>query len=326
MRRFASLVLLMLLCAASWPAQKSWKLDEIRIRDPFVLVDRGSGTYYIYAQMGNRLDNPSDQEGVEVYTSKDLKTWHGPQPVFVVPDGFWASQSVWAPEVHTYRGKYYLFVTFTGEKLRSQEGRPDLQVRGTQVLVADSPEGPFKPFTNGPHTPKDWMALDGTLWVEDGVPWMIFCHHWIQIEDGTMELVRLADDLSKPAGQPVTLFRATEASWVRSLKDMGGRYHGYVTNGAFLYRTKGGKLLMIWSSFGEQRYALGLAVSESGKVRGPWKQVSEPLFRKDGGHGMIFRTLDDKLMVVLHQPNRGKLERARFFELEDTGTSLRLKQ
>jgi hypothetical protein len=28
------------------------------------------------------------------------------------------------------------------------------------------------------------MALDGTLWVEDGVPYMIFCHEWIQITDG----------------------------------------------------------------------------------------------------------------------------------------------
>ncbi|MCP5115749.1 MAG: family 43 glycosylhydrolase [bacterium] len=326
MRRLLCLSLLAGLGTAGGAAEKTWNLDEIRIRDPFVVVDRAASTYYLYAQMGNRLNNPSHQKGVEVYTSKDLKTWRGPKPVFVVPDDFWAPEMVWAPEVHAYQGRYYLFVTFSGKKLRPQEGRPDLQVRGSQVLVADSPEGPFQPFANGPHTPRDWMALDGTLWTEDGVPWMIFCHEWVQIEDGTMELVRLADDLSKPVGDPVTLFKATEAPWVRSLTDTGGRHHGYVTDGAFLYRTKGGKLLMIWSSFGDQNYAVGLAVSESGKVRGPWKQLPEPLFQKDGGHGMIFRTLDDKLMLVLHQPNSGRLERARFFELEDTGTSLRLEQ
>jgi hypothetical protein len=32
-----------------------------------------------------------------------------------------------------------------------------------------------------------------------------------------------------------------------------------------------------------------------------------------------------ELRLVLRQPNRGKLERARFFELEDTGDSLRLR-
>lgn len=33
--------------------------------------------------------------------------------------------------------------------------------------------------------------------------------------------------------------------------------------------TKAGKLLTIWSSFGEHRYAVGLAESTSGKAAGP---------------------------------------------------------
>ena len=50
------------------------------------------------------------------------------------------------------------------------------------------------------------MALDGTLWVEDGIPYMIYCHEWVQIADGSMELVRLTDDLSAPVGNSLTLF------------------------------------------------------------------------------------------------------------------------
>jgi len=208
-RYWLSTLALALFCTTPAPA-KTWELSEIRIRDPYVLADDATKTYYLYAQMGNRAG--AQQRGVEVYTSKDLKSWEGPGPVFVVPEDFWAKESVWAPEVHAFRGRYYLFVTFTGRQVwgKAPQG-PEMGPRGTQVLVSDWPAGPFKPFRNGPHTPDDWMSLDGTLWVEDGTPWMVFCHEWIQIEDGTMELVRLKPDLSGVIGEPKTLFRATEA-------------------------------------------------------------------------------------------------------------------
>jgi len=83
---------------------------------------------------------------------------------------------------------------------------------------------------------------------------------------------------------------------------------------------------MIWSSFGEQRYAAGLAASESGTVQGPWRQISEPLFKADGGHGMIFKTFEGQLMLVIHQPNRSPEERARFFQLRDMGDTLEMDE
>lgn len=82
---------------------------------------------------------------------------------------------------------------------------------------------------------------------------------------------------------------------------------------------------MIWSSFGEQKYAVGLARSKTGKVAGPWEQVDEPLVAANGGHGMIFKTFDGRLMMTIHQPNSGDI-RAQLFELEDTGESLRVKR
>ncbi|UCG57019.1 MAG: family 43 glycosylhydrolase, partial [Phycisphaerales bacterium] len=203
-------VLVMLPCAkktCGGSVNRTWKLSDIRIRDPFILAEETTQTYYMYAQMDNRRGRKGHQKGVEVYTSKDLQQWAGPYPVFVIGEDFWADRMVWAPEVHEYGGRYYLFVTFTAEEpLEPIPGRPPLVKRGTQILVSDSPEGPFKPFENRPHTPLDWMALDGTLWVEDGTAWMVFCHEWVQIRDGTMELVRLKEDLSTVQGRPVTLF------------------------------------------------------------------------------------------------------------------------
>lgn len=83
---------------------------------------------------------------------------------------------------------------------------------------------------------------------------------------------------------------------------------------------------MIWSSFMNGEYAIGIAKSSTGKITGPWIQQSEPLFDKNGGHGMIFRSFDGKLYITFHQPNSPEgQERAKLFELEDTGETLRLK-
>ena len=38
---------------------------------------------------------------------------------------------------------------------------------------------------------------------------------------------------------------------------------------------------------------------------------------------MLFRTFDGRLLMAIHQPNR-RVERARFFEMDDSGDSVRL--
>ena len=159
------------------------------------------------------------------------------------------------------------------------------------------------------------------MYIEDGVPYMVYCHEWVQVKDGTVEIIQLKDDLSETVGDPVHLFDGSDAPWGRK----SPQWHCYVTDGPFLYRSKSGKLLMIWSSFGKGGYTVGVASSTSGKLRGPWIQQAEPLYASDGGHGMIFKRFDGQLMMVLHQPNGRGLERARLFELEDTGETLKIK-
>jgi hypothetical protein len=39
---------------------------------------------------------------------------------------------------------------------------------------------------------------------------------------------------------------------------------------------------------------------------------------------MLFRTFDGKLIMSLHSPNSGPNQRMHFFELEDTGETLRV--
>jgi hypothetical protein len=293
------------------------RLTDIHMRDIGVLADSSTHTYYAVASAGR---------AVRAYTSKDLVNWTGPHIIFQTPPDFWGDvgiRGIWAPEMHAYKGKYYLFLTFDTNSRFPEQWRDWLPrvKRGSQILVGDSPLGPFEPFENHSTLPVDMMTLDGTLWIEDGVPYMVFAHEWVQIKDGTIEMVRLKDDLSATAGEPKRLFNGSDAPWGRA----SAQYGSYVTDAPYLWRTRTGKLLMIWSSFGTGGYTVGIAESESGKLAGPWKQQPTPLFAEDGGHGMIFRSFDGKLMLILHQPNKGGLERARLFELEDTGETLRIR-
>ena len=317
---------LLTLCLVIGASAQNLTLKDIYIRDPFILPVQEEGVYYMYAT-SPVTENGVTYGGMVAYKSKDLKTWTGPVRAFDVPRDNWLTGTVWAPEVHPYNGKYYLFATMNSDIVwkAPKEGHPAYVHRATQVYWADRPEGPFQAFDNKqPHTPMGQMCLDGTLWVENGVPYMIYCHEWVEMMDGTMEMVELKPDLSAPAGQPIRLFCASPAEWSTG----GARADGtrtYVTDGCFLYRTKTGKLLMIWSSFKNGDYAIGIAESATGKVFGPWRQQKEPLFDKNGGHGMIFRTFEGQLRLVLHSPNGGGLERAHLFEIEDCGDTLKLK-
>lgn len=303
-----------------------YRLEEVRMRDTCILVDEKTKTYYAISSTQAPPKEGFRRASVQAYTSKDLITWEGPTIIFQAPTDIWGSTkilNIWAPEMHSYKGKYYLFLTFNTDELLGEQWRdwvPRVK-RGSQILVGDTPLGPFKPFENKSTLPVDMMTLDATLWVEDGVPYTVFAHEWVQIKDGTIEYVRLKDDLSGIVGEPKRLFNASDAVW--SVKNTD--YGCHVTDGPWLYTSKTGKLLMVWSSFSKTGYTVGIARSESGKLAGPWKQQAEPIYAQDGGHPMLFKRLDGQLMMSFHSPNKGGLERTKLFEMEDLGDTLRIK-
>lgn len=272
------------------------KLNEINIRDPFILPYEG--IYYMYGSRG------WNYTGFDVYKSEDLNDWSEAIPVFEKPKDFWATKEYWAPEVHEYKGKFYMFASF----------HSDDKCRGTQILVSDTPDGIFKVHSKKPITPENWEALDGTLYVSgDGTPYMVFCHEWLQVKDGTMCAVKLKDDLSEPAGEPFVLFSASEYPHATKGAET------FVTDGPFLYRTKNGKLLMLWSTSANDAYVEAICYSDNGEIDGNWIQCDEPLFDNDGGHGMLFHDKNGKLCFVMHSPNKPKhAERPVLKEITET--------
>ncbi len=277
------------------------KTEDIQIRDPFIVPQPHRSSYLMYGSTDPDIWNPP-ATGFDVWESRDLSSWEGPIPAFRPPHDFWSDRNFWAPEVHEYRGGWYMFASF-----KSPEQR-----RGPQILIGDSAKGPFRLHSPGPVTPRDWECLDGTLHTDQtGTPWMVFCHEWVQIEDGTICATRLSDDLTNSVGSPVTLFAASSAPWVEPFRD--GK--SYVTDGPFLFPI-GDSLAMIWSSFRGGAYAIGVSYSDT-DVLGPWHHDAQPLYQNDGGHGMIFRDLSGHLNLTIHTPNRTPHERAIFLPLEE---------
>ena len=277
---------------------KMWKKEEIRIRDPFIYTDKENGCYYMYGTTGILPGTLRSLPNFSCYKTYDFENFEGPFTLFET-DGtdFWADRDFWAAEMHVYNGKYYLFGSCKAEN----------KCRGTQIFVSDAPNGQFKPLTEEPVTPRDWECLDGTLYVENGQPYMVFCHEWVQIKNGEIWAVPLSDDLSKAIGEPKMLFRASDNPDVSELHAGRGTY---VTDGPFLW-SEDGKVKMIWSSFYKGRYLVLEAEADS--LLGEWRHGGSR-FDFDGGHAMIFTTLDGKRMISPHKPNKANFERAFFCE------------
>lgn len=266
----------------------SYNIDikDFLMRDPFVFVDTIGKSYYIQASSG-------DNQTLKVYQSKDLKKWKNLGKSFIAPSDFWGKQDFWAPDMFQYKGKYYISATFSATGIK----------RGCSFLVSDFPQGPYEPLTNKLITPAGWTCLDGTLYIDNGQPYLLFCREWLEVIDGRVYLQKLSNDLKTTVGDPILLFNASSAPWVGdiSAQDVTGK----VTDAPFIYRISNTELIMFWSSFAKNtgKYSIGVARSTTGLVTGPWVQDLTPLNNDDGGHAMVFKTLDGKLKISYHSPN-----------------------
>jgi beta-xylosidase len=327
-RACAVLGLAMMLACGAMQAQAgdatTLTLPNMPLHDPWMLANEADKMYYLYTSNVPAMSGVQGP-GTMVYRSKDLKHWEKPVAVFSTAEMHWAQKGAWAPEVHRWKGKYYLFTTVHDDTKPLPPGRNAVRPayrRGTISAVSDTPMGPFHALNpEGPLPPDDFMTLDGTLYVDPvGKPWLVYAHEWLQKTDGTMEAVPLSEDLSKRAGDPVFLFKASDAPWLDTGVTPSTASAQYVTDGPELYRTRDGHLLMLWSSYSlDNKYIQTVARSKSGKLDGPWEQLA-PLVYEDSGHGMLFHRFDGALMLVLHRPFRGA--RGKLYDIQDAGDHL----
>ncbi len=281
------------------------KLKDINIRDPFILCE--NSRYYLYGTRAK--DFGMRVSGFDVYVSDDLENFSEAKCCFDSEKAGLNNGVNWAPEVHKYGGKYYMFATFTKEN----------GLRGTYILSSDSPEGEFTLHSHGAVTPYEWECLDGTLYVENGEAYLVFCHEHTQITDGTICYVKLSPDLKKAQGEVAIIFSGSSPYYVEE-KPKGEHY---ITDGPFMHKNADGKLYMIWSTFINHRYSQCIARSVTGSITGKFEHL-EPLIKDDGGHGMIFEHGKD-LYLTFHSPNETGYERPKIVPVCETDSGLIIK-
>ena len=296
--------------------------NDLTMSDPFIIPDPETQTYYLTSS-GGRL-----------YKSKDLVWWEGPYNVIDI-EGTWLKTGGGpaASEIHKIGDYYYYAGTWNdhNDLIQQVPRRYNVPHNQTYLLRSKNIEGPYEVFTEDPNydwQPREWDCIDGTLYEEDGKIYMIFVHEWTQIIDGTMDYIELSADLSKTISDwPVTMFRATENPSVKEMNGLGeatfGRkMPGWVTDGPQMFRTQTGKLGMLWSGWGEERYLNLVCYSESGTIAGPWVQEPKPFLGNNSGHGMLFRTFEGKLMYVVHHVEGNGPRKPQYWNVDDSGDKL----
>lgn len=296
--------------------------NDLSMSDPFIIPDPETQTYYL-TSTGGRL-----------YKSKDLVWWEGPYNVIDI-EGTWLKTGGGpaASEIHKIGDYYYYAGTWNdhNDLIQQVPRRYNVPHNQTILLRSKNIEGPYEIFTedrNYDYQPREWDCIDGTLYEEDGKIYMIFVHEWTQIIDGTMDYIELSADLSKTISDwPVTMFRATENPSVKEMNGLGeatfGRkMPGWVTDGPQMFRTQTGKLGMLWSGWGDERYLQLVCYSESGTIAGPWVQEPEPFLGNNSGHGMLFRTFEGKLMYVVHHVEGNGPRKPQYWNVDDSGDKL----
>ena len=294
--------------------------NDLSMSDPFIIPDPETQTYYL-TSTGGRL-----------YKSKDLVWWEGPYNIINTEDS-WLKGMPAAAEIHKIGDYYYYAGTWNdhSDLIQQVPRRYNVPHNQTILLRSKNIEGPYEIFTedrNYDYQPREWDCIDGTLYEEDGKIYMIFVHEWTQIIDGTMDYIELSSDLSKNISEwPVTMFRATENPSVKEMNSLGeatfGRkLPGWVTDGPQMFRTQTGKLGMLWSGWGEERYLQLVCYSESGTIAGPWVQEPEPFLGNNSGHGMLFRTFEGKLMYVVHHVEGDGPRKPQYWNVDDSGDKL----
>jgi Beta-xylosidase len=325
MKNSLPLLLVCLMLAVTLPAQNNRRfeprrhvpLDSIVLSDPFILADANTKTYYMTGTGGM------------LWKSKDLKFWDGPYHVAKTDSTSWMGPRpmIWAAEIHRYKNKYYYFATFTNRAVTIDTVKGNaIERRACHVLVSDQPDGPYVPMQDATYLPADQPTLDGTLWIDtDGKPYMVYCYEWLQNWNGTIEKIQLKPDLSGSIGESKLLFRASESPWSREKDENGKDKPNKVTDGPYLFKTGTGRLGMIWTSWVYDVYTQGVAYSTSGTLDGPWVQEERPITPPNFGHGMLFHTLDGKLLMSIHSHrsvNGRTIRHPHLFEVDISGDKL----
>ena len=146
-------------------------------------------------------------------------------------------------------------------------------LRGTQIAVSDTPYNIFVPLVDHASTPLDKSCIDGTLFIQNDTPYMVYSHDWPDnFKKDTNEYVgeicavQLSEDLKMNVGEPFVLFASNEAELSRETPHRIKKFLRYGSDAPFVQYLSDGSIFLTWSPYLDGNYVVLGALSESGDI------------------------------------------------------------
>lgn len=245
--------------------------NPVPLGDPFILLHQE--TYYAY---GTNAD-----DGIQVYTSADLKEWELADGLALQSKDSWGDRWFWAPEVYYIAEKNTFFMYYSADE-------------HICVATSDSPLGPFVQEEKRPMLAGE-KAIDNSLFIdEDGTPYLYLdrfndgLNIWVgKLEDDliTLDTTEWVPSIHVSQEWETVWPRVNEGPYV--LKHQDTYYMTYSAN-----------------SYESPHYGIGFATASS--PLGPWtKYEQNPILQMPGdlvgvGHSAMFEDKDGNLKIVFH--------------------------
>lgn len=235
----------------------------LELADPTIFYR--DGTYYLYGTGSN--------QGFQVYTSRDLKSWEGPAGAnggFALRKGeSFGERGFWAPQVFEFNGKFYMAYT-ANESIAIAEGPGPLgPFRQKELKAFDAPVRQIDPFV--------FIDDDGTKYL-----------YHVRVADGgnRIYVAELKDDFSGIKPETLKLCIDAEDQW----ENIENAKWSVIEGPTLVKHDNLYYLIYSANHFRSKDYAVGYAVGNS--PYGPWeKYEGNPVIRRDkigyagAGHG-----------------------------------------
>ena len=121
----------------------------------------------------------------------------------------------------------------------------------------------------------------------------------------------LTADLKNMLGKPKKIVSGKYCGFSKECKHHNG-VKGCVAEGPFVL-IEGKEIALYWSTYTEDGYCVVRSVADN--VFGEY-QFDKLVFKKDGGHAMVFFSLEGKKYITFHQPNCSPDERMKVFSIQ----------
>lgn len=254
------------------------------IRDPNILLlgDR----YYMVGTSPNFWEgyNP----GVRMWSSSDLVNWQY-EGVMVssdeIPEDAWCKHRFWAPELFSYKGRFYITVSCKNENSDT--------LFGMFIAFADCVTGPY---TLKSYEPFQTDGIDAHLYEDDdGTVWFLYGNWDIYIARFDMEKL-------EPAETPRMIVKRGEE----------GQWDSIGIEGPSLVKRDG--IYYLWYSSWTRGYEMGWATTQD--LRGEFTKwpgnpvISDPNSALPcAGHNSAFVLKDGRDAISFHAHKHGEEER-----------------